>query len=285
MRLTWTSSLGAAAILTSLLVACGSQAPDSFPPVSARPSATESTSAELPGSSLANGQALTVESFAEVVAEALQVRVGPGLGSEVLELDCYGYPAPGCPPAVVGRNTSSTVVFLLDGPVAADGYDWYLVADATSNAYGGIVGWVAAGDAEDAWLVPKSVTCPTPPIELADVTPMTGFARLHCFGGEEMTLRGYAAEPPTDAFEWTGRSVLVWPGEFSDNGDRLIVYLAPGLGQALHTPSWVEIIGGFGMPATEEWCGPAALESAPIVRLPPDTQCRTFFAATSIDGL
>ena len=60
------------------------------------------------------------------------MRRAPGLATDVLREPLFGDYPPGAelPPVTVGRDTAWTQVYLLDGPVTADGFDWYLAAQA-----------------------------------------------------------------------------------------------------------------------------------------------------------
>jgi hypothetical protein len=66
----------------------------------------------------------------QVVADAVRVRSAPGTDADLL--------------GVLPRDTRATVI---GGPTDADGYTWYEVDGPDAG------GWVAAGDAEDRWIV------------------------------------------------------------------------------------------------------------------------------------
>jgi hypothetical protein len=91
------------------------------------------------------------------------------------------------------RLSPPTVLFIVDGPVTADGYDWYLVqpfepsrGDADADRP---FGWVAAGSRDgEAWIAPARPDCPGPSV--ADIRWMAPEARLACFGDEELVLEG-----------------------------------------------------------------------------------------------
>jgi hypothetical protein len=70
----------------------------------------------------------------QVVADGLQLRSAAGTGSDV-----------------VGGLERGAVARVESGPVESDGFSWYEVLDLESNR-----GWVAAGDAEDAWLAART---------------------------------------------------------------------------------------------------------------------------------
>lgn len=106
--------------------------------------------------------------MAKVVADAVVVREAPGRQSARVIQPCTGDGGP-CPPLLFGRTNGIEDVFIVDGPVAADGYDWYLAASGTS-LFPEYIGWIPAGDAAGPWVVPATPDCPQEPIELVDVT-------------------------------------------------------------------------------------------------------------------
>lgn len=244
-------------------------------PVTTAPSGTPTSTT----SSLIGG--LQVEGFANVVADELQMRGAPGLAAEVLRQPLYGDYPPGTefPPVTVGRDTAWTQVYLLDGPVTADDFEWYLAVQA-AEAPGsiGFAGWVAAGDAEDAWLVPATVPCPDDPIELADVT-MSAISRLeaiHCLGGREITLRGYyTAPPPGESEDGECVSEPAWlVCSFGWHGLRTLeaAWAGDAVGPMPPRPGWIEVTGQFDHPAARE-CGDGGLAG--------DLGCRMEFVVTS----
>ena len=263
-------------------------APRRITPTAAAVTTAPTTAPTSTSSPLVGG--LQVEGFADVVADQLQMREAPGLAAEVLREPLFGDYPPGTefPPVTVGRNAAWTRVYLLDGPVAADGFEWYLAAQAAeAPSSSGFVGWVAAGDAEDAWLVPSAVACPDDPVQLADVT-MSAMSRLeaiNCLGGRDLTLRGYYVAPPPGepedgecvgepawlvcSFGWHGLRPLeaAWAGD----ANHLPLHLHPDLGRMPPRPGWVEVTGQFDHPAAAN-CG----EGGPAA----DLGCRMEFVVT-----
>lgn len=184
-----------------ILVAC---TPSVSPSVTDTPAAsvpeptTPPTVTPMPTASPVAG--LPVPGFITVNADALTVRQAPGTASEPLidRSTCIDNPNPCERPFTMGNDRGYLWGYVLDGPMSADGYEWYLIATEMNQPHWAslhpdAVGWVAAGDGEDAWLVADPRTCPSEPIELADVTLMalTKLEMLHCLGGRELTLRGW----------------------------------------------------------------------------------------------
>jgi hypothetical protein len=150
------------------------------------------------------------------------------------------------------------------------------------------MGWVAAGDAEDAWLAPARTACPDDPVELADVT-MSAMSRLRaidCLGGRELTLRGYYVAPPPGesgggecagepawlvcSFGWHGLRTL--EAEWAGDANHLGLHLHPDLGSMPPRPGWIEVTGQFDHPAASE-----CAEGHPASVL----ACRMAFVVTS----
>jgi hypothetical protein len=107
---------------------------------------------------------------------------------------------------------------VVDGPVQASGYDWYLV-----QPYLGFemetepppFGWVAAAGTDgEPWIEPESIDCPPVPQDAEDIALLNEtdqmFYELTCFDGLELTFRArmgwfeadceflswWAADPP-----------------------------------------------------------------------------------------
>ncbi len=202
------------ALLAGLVLAsCG---PASTPP-SVNPSSAEASAMPISSESLAPSTtpepsdvatprptpvdgSLLVPGFVTINADALTVRQGPGLDAEpVMDRSaCIDNPNPCEHPFWLGNDRGYLWAYVLDGPVTADGYQWYLVATEMvtpqeGSVYPRAVGWVAFGDGEDDWLIPDERSCPSDPIQLAAVTnlALTKLEMLDCLGSRELTLRGW----------------------------------------------------------------------------------------------
>ncbi len=57
---------------------------------------------------------------------------------------------PGAKAKAVGRFNANAIVTVIEGPTTADGYTWWKVTAAALS------GWVAAGPADDPWLIPTT---------------------------------------------------------------------------------------------------------------------------------
>jgi len=217
---------------------------------------------------------LVVPSFVSVTADRLLIRQEPGLTGEPLmnHDSCIDNPDPNCArPILIGTESSYVDLYLVDGPVEVDGYEWYLAATEREE----VVGWVAAGDDADAWLVSAPRSCPSQPLELADVTILatTRLELLHCFGRQALTFRGWYPDlPPGEQETNVGledcRAERGWllcysifdilrlePGSWAGTADYLAFAVDPAAGLSMPARSqWVEVTGSFDHPAANT-CG------------------------------
>ena len=131
-----------------------------------------------PASSDAPGR-MPPDSVAAVITTDLVVRTKPGTraDSEIL----------------LPTLDAPQLLYVLDGPVAASGYKWYLTVplfpDYLPHGEDPPSGWVAAGGKDgEPWVAPSSVPCPAP--DLYAIMMLSTLARLACFGSRELTLEG-----------------------------------------------------------------------------------------------
>ena len=135
----------------------GTTVPGSEPPTASAagvvPSLTPDTTPDLtpPPTSTPSPPPLVAGDIAEVVTNDLVVRSLPEISDQ----------------SVIhrARLDAGKRLFVLDGPVAADGYDWYRVQPFGRDANRGInwppAGWVAAGSQQgEPWIVAHTVGCP-----------------------------------------------------------------------------------------------------------------------------
>lgn len=218
---------------------------------------------------------LLAHSFALVVVPELNVRTAPSTSAP--QLESGGVTSP---PVEVryGSGTLDGIVdlYILDGPVNADGYRWWQVAP--TQAVGFKPGWVADGNQPGTvdWLVPVAAPCPAPPVEVADVTltRASWAVRLGCFRGQTLTFRGWIAWEFYDS-GWEGAIFPVQRGwEDPDSIDRLDFMLLPEAGSLPKTDQWIEIVGQFDHPYAAKHCEGATL-----------LECRSTFAASAIKPL
>ena len=194
--------------------------------------------------------------MARVIADAVVVREAPGRQSALIQLNCYLGPAP-CGQLFFGRDSGYESVYLLDGPVAADGYDWYLAAtDRSESLNPEYIGWIPAGDAAGPWVVGAPPDCPQEPIELAEATyaAISFLPRLDCLGGAELTLRGWFPAPPPSGVSSEACQPIESEPMFCGFGyDMLRPVEAPWAGDANYLQFKVERAGGLTQPERPAW--------------------------------
>jgi hypothetical protein len=188
-----------------------------------------------------------------------------------------------------------TNLYVMDGPVAANGYEWFRVVPLTfevRNPEGGGVtdGWLAAGSKQgDPWVMAAAVDCPPAPTGVEELRLGLG-ERLACFGGVPITFRarlvlcdcdvdGPAIEPgwfaPSDL-------VLIDPTASDEPVDAVrATFLAldpdADVPDPLPVGQLVEVTGMFDHPAAAG-CQVGGFEA----QLEPSLECRFDFAVTSI---
>jgi hypothetical protein len=174
-------------------------------------------------------------------------------------------------------------LFVVDGPVAADGYDWYQVQPMTFEGEYPF-GWVAAVSRDGvAWLGHDELDCPTSPLDAAALRGLGAYGGLACFHGDEIQLAvDLTCEELVGDFEITGptwlrfdRQCSVDLGTYSigvnEAGPNLLPL--PTAGRMLITghfddPQAASCVYGYAPPAPD----PAAVVFG----------CRNQFVATSI---
>jgi hypothetical protein len=116
-----------------------------------------------------------------VLVSDLVMRSAPGVGSDSRIL-----------PETLGTGDW---VYVVDGAVAMDGYDWLLVQESRVNP-GAAFGWIAIGSREgEPWIEEMDVECPPEPTDESQVIALTLDQRLICFSGEPLTVTLSLPEP------------------------------------------------------------------------------------------
>lgn len=196
-------------VIAAFLVACGTQtdAPPSVgqarasissaassPSASPAQSATETPSAS-PSAYPAPSQAAESEVaiFASTV-DGLRLRAGPNLAAQPLSHRCTGnyvqLPADptDCTDPIAIDAGRKMVVFA--GPVAADGFNWYLGVLTGREPGADQLGWAATPLDGDAWLVPSELECPASAPDVLAIA-MERAMPAYCYQGRDMTLEGW----------------------------------------------------------------------------------------------
>lgn len=86
---------------------------------------------------------------------------------------------------------AGTRMLIVDGPVVADGYDWYEVQ--TDGELIDLFGWVATGKNGEIWLAPKKLRCPEE-ADAATVATLNRIDFLACYGNTQVQVTARAAD-------------------------------------------------------------------------------------------
>ena len=162
---------GTAAGLTS--------APSTTPAAPVAGTTPEASEATPPSSGQSPDPALAVGSLAVVTIEGdnLRVRSAPTTASSSKMLK------PVLP--------AGTRMLIVDGPVLANGYDWYEVQ--TDGELIDLFGWVATGKDGEVWMAPKKPRCPED-ADAATVATLNRIDFLACYGDTQVQVTARAAD-------------------------------------------------------------------------------------------
>jgi hypothetical protein len=235
--------------------------PDPSRPVAGLASSAPSapSSGDLTGGSTVFPDALAADSIAEVVSGNLRVRSKPAVATDSVKYE---------PLLQEGDR-----LFVVEGPVVADNYDWYRVVpigSASSRPTGDLPsGWVSRGDHDATpWIVKAEPDCPAAPVEIGALNAMHPLERLACFGNAPLSF-----DAVIEGGTQSGWIAETRNGAYLDAAvPDLEVALAPGAGLSggdLPSERAARLEGAFDDP------GCAGNEDS-IDRL----DCRTTFAVT-----
>ncbi len=212
------------------------------------------------------GAPLDPDTIAEVVSGRLRIRSAPRVADDSIKHE---------PLLDVGDR-----LLVLDGPVVASDYEWYLVsAWRPGNLYASWpVGWVSRGDHDGSpWIRPSVDPCPTGAVTMAVVESLLPQERVACFSDRTLRLRAYVSseagtgpcvpEPTTACVD--GPAWLTGDGGWSAAADTWVD--TPSIGgpqlaidpngplptSALTAGGMVDLEGAFDHPAASE-CQPGA---------------------------
>lgn len=163
---------------TSDVAASVASAPSAPPTLTPSPSLVATSPSSVP-----DRPTIAPDEVAMVVTTDLVVRSEPAI-SDTSTI----YPNP---------LNAPMLLYVVDGPVTANDYDWYFVKPFHRDYYPHgdelviepLIGWVAAAGRDgEAWIEPARIDCPAP--DLDGVRHLTPIARLACFGDQELELAG-----------------------------------------------------------------------------------------------
>jgi hypothetical protein len=261
------------------------------PTLASTPSAPEPTTSTAGSPSTTPADpALPPLTLLESTVNGLQLRKGPTLSAAPFMLPCSQSP---CTDPVVANAGWTMMAFA--GPVAADGYDWYLLqleADHPGSQY---LGWSATPRSGDRWLVPADYDCPSDAPDLDAAIAIGSLALSYCYGGETLSFEGYVVqgfgcniigefEPEWLAHPCANMSFISPVASSDGNGRLFLHYPAPGVTNPtvdLSAGQQVRIVGHFDDPAaatcvTEGDAVTASDAAADVAR------CRVRFVVTEV---
>jgi hypothetical protein len=126
------------------------------------------------GASASASTAIAVDMVVRTVAPDLQARSAPSVGASSRKVE------PLLP--------QDSRLFVIAGPISADGFVWYQVL-SFDGVFPGV--WIAGAGLDGApWLAPDPQPCPTPPLDSAALQDLVPYGGLACFGGNEIQLMG-----------------------------------------------------------------------------------------------
>ena len=288
-----------------LLAACSSPAPSETPASLAPPDGPRN-SALAPATAAVEASAapaapVMVDKLAQIAIGGLSVRIDPSIAAER-----------------VGILPHPQTVFVLAGPVQADGYTWYQLGSlgivSVAECVGEIlpfqcttwVGWAAGITPEgDQWVVPFEpvVDCP-PGRDTTTYLSLDALTRLACAGDDEWRLVAYVAPPGgrgcfsawmVDPGWMSCARLFPQPVESELDGDSsLAVFIPPELGECGPgcpwdelTGSWVEVVGHLDDPVAKTCAYVLNSQFVEAPSPPPDPDlavfgCRLNFVVTEL---
>jgi hypothetical protein len=186
---------------------------------------------------------------------------------------------------------------VLGGPISHAGYEWYLVESQHGTSYPPELIWIPSTDGIRPLVRVVDATCPEGHPSVVELLAMQPLERLACFGGDEVVLDPAIAELAADdgnvseidgTPDWLARFSL-WRlfGAGGPDGldGSLPIAIAPSLGDAIPTGTWLSVRGHFDDPAAAgcqrtypaEWGLPSEPHAVQVL------QCRELFVVTGIE--
>ena len=294
------AALGTGLVRLPLLIAEASPTatptPSASAMASASPTALPSATPTVEPTPIPTGQ-LAPDSLARVWVAGLSLRADPGLDGEKL-----------------GELGELTPAFIVRGPVAVDGYDWYEIAGIGLPSETACAapetdpltcptwfGWAAAGDLDGTpWLRWDDVVCHASPMNLETFANYGWNERLRCYQDGTVTVRAWWPGPLDDgecvatgggSSRWLYcvglHGVPLWSDESAPSSGLgslgLMVSIDPASGVAMPAADrWVEIIGHLDDPAAAGCPEVAQLDAGSTAADEVVLQCRAQLVVESV---
>jgi hypothetical protein len=100
------------------------------------------------------------------------------------------------------------LVYVVDGPVAGSGYDWYQV-QPLSRLQELPFGWVAAAEkGGEVWLSGEGFECPSAPRDFETFMALNPLVQLACFGEDDLTFSARIGQPEATCGADPGWTIL-----------------------------------------------------------------------------
>ena len=234
---------------------------------------------------------------AQVAVPGLTLRDAAGLDGEAL-----------------GTFSEGQVGLVIQGPVMADGYEWYQFSALGLPPNSGCAvpvdlecptwfGWVAAASQDgEPWIEPTSLDCPDSPMNMQDLALARGdVERLACNPDGSITVRGWWPEQPDEPglggacasgppSGWLycqniNYNLVVMDDTRSSEGFGLKVSIDPASGVTMpERGQWIEVVGHFDDPAAPG-CAENAVQNGDldVERDQVVLTCRTQLVAESVE--
>ena len=169
------------------------------------------------------GRAPRPDAFAYVVTDDLRVRSKPEVSDASEKYEPLLW--------------DGALVWVLDGPVRASGFDWFLIdamgeADLQVHPDPPPTGWAAAaGKDGERWMEAWDIDCPSTPLDLVSDFgwPPEGLLGLTCFGDRALTFEAMASRWEFACSDG-GTAYEPEPSWFGDCGDRVVLDRDGGFG-------------------------------------------------------
>jgi hypothetical protein len=183
-------------------------------------------------------------------------------------------------------------VFVIGGPVAGDGYDWYLVQSLSDGGQGPF-GWVSFASREgDPWIEDVAKTdCPTLPRDARQLGVILDEVLIHCLGDKDITFEMEAGvscfpdDPRLIEHDWLGLECsMLWGDACGTCGLRIAAHPDAGIDMPERDHARWSIRGHFDDPAAAE-CAPGPDDDTGRIEQAAVHTCRTTFVLTKLERL